>query len=105
MDAHSVLFKKRGKRRHVPCKWLASGNHDGAGVHFGIVDDLVDMRRRMKCRIPAFLHIAPVTAHVTAANTDKIGRGAGMKTLSLNGVKFFHQWKHYSFLNFCLYFF
>ena len=47
----------------------------GKGVYFGI---------------PAFLNIAPMTAHIASAQADKISSLAGIKSLALYRIKLFH---------------
>jgi len=41
--------------------------------------------------IPTVFYIAPYTAHITAAEPDKICGTALVKSLSLDGVKTFHH--------------
>src|SRR5450755_2963764 len=47
----------------------------------------------MSRSIPAFLHIAPDASDIAAAQADKIGCFALVKTLALDGIKRFHQWQ------------
>ena len=83
----------------IECGRFATCHDDRfRGILRRVLRDQLRRRERVRVGVPAFFHVAPVATHVAAAETNKIGRLAGVKTFALDGVKFFHQWQETSFV-------
>lgn len=103
MRANTFTLKIFSENIQIVHSGFATGNYRDICSRFNSKrGKLRCIYNRVPLCMPAFLHIAPHTAHVAAGKANKISGGTCKSSLALDGIKLFHHRKFDTCYNFFL---